>query len=340
MSNLEETKDDEGLVSFIVNIDEGLESQMEQERKTILGTSYDDGNDKYYIPKIKPSFLFRLMRTNPHHSGLPRWKARQIVKFMLPNAVIPRKELEKVLMEYEACGNGYAQKIKNKAGQVIELRYLPALNMRKMRNETNRYGWLKKDGELTPFKTDEVIHLQQHDPLDSQYGVPYWVGAVVSILLGEDVRLFPRRFFNNNATADKLIALAGATATEEEAFQRRLSETRRKGQFKTIVLGTKGNTDIDKQIKVINFGEHSAKIDYSKLAEMTATDILEAWQIRPELVGMMPGAVGGTGDIKSLQQIYYENEIEPMLEDLEEAFSVHRLKDRLRFKRRQVESND
>ncbi len=282
----------------------------------------------YYTPPVSLKGMIQLMRANPHHGTLPSLKANLLTKYMQPNAAIPLHVLRKAAIDYSCMGNCYFQCITNRMLQVIELRHLPAINMRV--KPDGRYCMLQPRGKVQDFKEGEVIHLMDYDPMQQIYGIPYWFGAVTSILLGEDSRLFPRRFFKNGAHTGNLIATSGLLPTEEKALKEKLKSTKGIGNFRSAHIGLPTG-DVDKVIKVIPIGEIGSKIEFTKLSDLSATDILEAWRIRPELAGMMPEQNHGSGDLTKIMELNYEYEIIPFQQEFQQINQYLLPRYRLRF---------
>lgn len=262
----------------------------------------------YYLPPISLSGLAKLVKANPHHGTLPFFKANLLAKYLLPHSFVTKKILRKAAIDFCTFGNAYLKIIKNVAGQTIGLTHLPAINMRRKPN--NLYCYLNKDGTITDFQLGEVIHLMDEDPEQSIYGVPYWFGALQSILLSEDARLFFRRFFKNGAKTGLAFATSGLTTKEQDKLDECITGIKEDGSFKTITLHFP-NGDIDKMIKGVPFSTDGAKIEYSKFMGISATEICEAWRIRPELAGMMPSNAGGTGDLEKIMKMYHLYELMP-----------------------------
>ncbi len=269
----------------------------------------------YYTPPVSPKGLIQLMRANPHHGTLPSFAGNLLVKYMLPNRVVTRQALKRAAIDLRSQGNCYFQAIRNRIGHIVQLLHLPAINMR--RKPENRFCQLQPNGEILDFKAEEVIQIIDYDPMQQIYGVPYWFGAVQSILLGEDSRLFPRRFFRNGAHTGNLVATSGLTPTEEKYLKSKLASTKGIGNFRSMHIGMPTG-DVDKVIKVIPIGEIGNKVEFNKLSNISATDILEAWRIRPELAGMMPENMTGSGDLGKIMELNYEYEIVPFQQEFEQ----------------------
>jgi PBSX family phage portal protein len=281
---------------------------LEHFSTTVLG---EEGED-YYEPPISFSGLAKLLRVNPQHSRLPSLVANWVVKRMKPNDLISRESVRRVVMEYCAMGNATVDLVRDRSDtkRVIAARHRPVINIRKLRRKKEQFGELN-DGKITPLKVGSIVHIKEYDLMQSIYGVPFWIGALQSILLGEDIRLFPRRFFGNGAHAKQAVITTGLGANDRKAVDSQISETRNNGQFKTIVLHM-GKGKADDLIKFIDFAENASKIEYGKLSSMTATDVLEAWGVPPELAGQMPDGPGSSRDLDKIERVFDSTIIVPI----------------------------
>jgi PBSX family phage portal protein len=283
----------------------------------------------YYSPPISLRGLLQLMRANPHHGALPSFKANLLCKYMEDNRAISRRDLKQAGIDYCAMGNAYFQAITNGFGQVIQVKHLPAVSMRVKAD--GHYCMLLQDGKRLDFKEGEVIHLKDYEPSQQVYGVPYWFGAVQSILLGEDARLFQRRFFLNGAHMGNLFATSGLTPKEEKTLKEKLESSKGIGNFRSAHVGMPTG-DVDKVIKVIPIGEFGNKVEITKYANLSASDVLEAWRIRPELAGMMPEGTGSSGDLGKIMELNYEYEVIPFQQDFQEINAYLPARLQLKFK--------
>jgi len=270
-----------------------------------------DSEMAYYMPPIPFSKLSKLIRVNPHHGALPLFKARKVASYMKPNNLISRQTIIRALVDFESTGNGFFKLERNRADQVTRINYLPTINTRRLKGD-NCYGWIQdRPKPLIKFKKDEVIHIMQHDPFQQVYGIPYWVGGLQSILLGEDVRIYMRMFFKNGGSTGDILATAGLSKTAQDIVQELMDSPTGDNRFKRLLIQLPRG-EVEKMLKVLPYSTGSEKIDYSKLAAMTSTDILEAWRIPPELAGMRPEGTATSGDLDKIKDMYYENEIVPI----------------------------
>jgi capsid portal protein len=64
---------------------------------------------------------------------------------------------------------------------------------------------------------------------------------------------------------------------------------------------------------VVPVGDVATRDEFEKIKNITDHDISTAWGTRPEVAGIMPTAVGGTGDIDKLHYWDYEVKTKPLI---------------------------
>jgi PBSX family phage portal protein len=268
----------------------------------------------FYTAPFSLQGLCDLMQTNGHHGRLPAWKAGLMLRYLRPNAIVSYGSLRNAAIDYSALGNCYFEVIRNALGQTLGLRHLPALNMRRM--SSGQYCFLQRDPvnpwyfEVKKFPKGKVIHLFEYSPITQVYGIPYWIGAMQSILMGEEARIAQRDIFKNGAYKTNILGLAGIGKEKAEEIGNKIAEKKGIAKLGTLLIDIPTNGDIDKQIKVIPVGDLT-KVDLTKIMNQSASDILEAWGIPPRLAGMLPEQSTGSSDLFKEMVMYYEYEIIP-----------------------------
>lgn len=306
--------------SMIANRWGDPESALEASRLELIHSSTLAHNGQYYEPALPFEGLARLRRINPHHSPLPEFVASWVVRYLKPHPNIKRADLKKMLIDHETMANGFLRVVRNGVGGANRLVYQPTINTRLAADAVN-YGYLKPlSFEFVPFNPGEIIHHKTHDSLQQIYGTPYWIGAMQSIMLGEDVRVFPRLFFKNGGSTGDMVITSGLFASEQKGVDNILGGIKGAGRFLRLVLQfSRGK--IDEMIKVIPYSTGSDKIDFSKLANLSSDDVLDAWGIRAELVGMTPDTPGGSGDMDKIKRLFHEGGIIPRQQALQDLLN-------------------
>jgi len=269
---------------------------------------------EYYQPPVSNRGLLSLTFANPYHGTLADFKAKMLSKYFIPNDIVARKTIINMAYEYNVFGNAYLYLKRNIAGVVVATQHIPTAIMRRV-SETE-YGYLNEHGSLIRFAAGDIWHWHDYSPDQQLYGIPYWYGALHSILLHEQTVLFPRRFFKNGGHAGHLLVTSGLMPKDEGTVKDKVKSIKGLGNFETRHIGFPAG-DIDKLIKLIPIGD-TTNIDYSKLRDACKKEVCSAWRIRPELAGMMPENTGGSGDLDKIRTMFYEDELVPYMQEFEE----------------------
>ena len=213
-------------------------------------------------------------------------------------------------LDFMVFGEAYFQRLTNVIGQVLELRHLPAINMR--RKVDGGFVMLLPNGRELEFAADEVEHVMDYDVEQDVYGVPDYLGGMHSLLLNESATLFRRRYFNNGAHAGFIFYTNDPDLSEDDEDNLRLQIESSKGvgNFRSMFVNIPNGTE--KAIQLIPVGDVATKDEFEKIKNITRADVIAAWRMNPALAGIMPENVGGFGDIEKIDRVYTNNEIRPI----------------------------
>lgn len=142
--------------------------------------------------------------------------------------------LEKVVIDYEATGNGYLEIGRTQSGAIGYIGHIPSHTMRVRKKRDGfiqfvgakpvffrRYGDQKT---RNPFNNDpnpnEIIHFKKYTPEDQYYGAPDIISALVAVAGNKYADEYNLDFFENKAVPRNLIVVRGGDFTKEH--QRKL----------------------------------------------------------------------------------------------------------------------
>lgn len=249
-------------------------------------------NGTYYSTPFSLTGLAKLRGANAYHAPLLEFKTNMILRAFKPSPVFPMAEILPFTTDFVTFMNGYVQKIKNFIGEVIRLKHLPAINMRRMK-EPDRYCMLNIDGSRTDFQAGEVIHIKNYDVAQTIYGIPSYLGAIQSMLLNEDATLFRRRYYMNGAHVGYIFYSAAANLGDEEknSIRDAVRSAKKLGNFRNLFLHIPNGRE--KDVQIIPVGDFSTKDELQKIKNISRDDIIAAHRIPPALASIVPAEARG-----------------------------------------------
>jgi PBSX family phage portal protein len=208
----------------------------------LAGAIYDSlgvwllDNGRYYETPVPFVGLARLLRANAYHGPTIEFKTMQVMRGYQASSAVPRRSMHAAAYDYFVFANAYFQKIKNWLGEVIALRHLPAINMRR-KKAPDAYCMLQIHGELVEFEKGEVLHIKNYDVGQEIYGLPGYLGAIQSMLLNEDATLFRRKYYRNGAHMGYVFFTSGDMDKEyQDILKEKIKSTKGVGNFRSLYV--------------------------------------------------------------------------------------------------------
>ncbi|SFJ07892.1 phage portal protein, PBSX family [Pseudomonas syringae] len=235
----------------------------------------------------------------------------------MPSAGLSVAEIGRAALDFMVFGEAYFYRVPNLLGQILELRHLPAINMRV--KVDGGFIQLEQNGRETEFDADEIEHVLNYDVEQNIYGVPEYLGGLQALLLNEAATLFRRRYYSNGAHAGYIFYTNDPNLTEEDEDELRAQITASKGvgNFRSMFVNIPGGSE--KAIQIIPVGDFQAKDELEKVKNITRNDVIAAWRMNPALAGIIPENSGGFGDIEKIDRVYTSNEIRPICQLFDQA---------------------
>lgn len=276
-------------------------------------------NGEYYQPPIDLQGLAKCQYANAHHGSCLKFKSNMMIKWLEPSPILSRKVAQRLAYDYLLYGNMYPKFVKNQLRQVSRIEHVLALYTRKMTKE-DRYLFLGENGQQIKFNVGEVGQIFDYDGRQTYYGVPEYFCGLQSALLNEDATLFRRKFYRNGAHMGYIFLTTDASLSSEnqKALQKQVQESKGPGNYKSLYLHMPGAShglggkDNKKPVEIIPIGDLGHKDDFEKLKMITRGEALAMHRVHAGLAAVMPDNVGGFGDLNTISQINYENEVVPL----------------------------
>lgn len=279
-------------------------------------------NGEWFEPPVPMAGLAKAYRMSPHHQSAIVFKVNQLRRHFVPSRWLDAQTHAALVLDLLQMGNFYAEELPNLAGRPMAVKRSPALHTRVGVTPGEFFfvkpGLLGLGSSLNGFHKFEtrVHHVFETDVEQEVYGVPQWMSALQSGLLGESATLFRRRYFKNGAHAGFVFYLSEPTIGEEaaKAIKDRLAKAKGVGNFKNLFIhAPNGKKD---GVQIMPIAEVAAKDEFVGIKNMARDDLLAAHRVPPQLIGVIPTNNGGFGDVRSAMDVFFWNEIAPIMEQM------------------------
>lgn len=240
--------------------------------------------------------------------------------------------LNKVAIDYEACGNAAFEVSRTADGLINGLYHVsaPTLRWAKTKDKLaqvidtkmvwfklfgdkrllNRYTGEFVKSELKPDQAaNEIIYLRQYTYKSTVYGVPEWIPAVYPMFGDYNQTIYNIDFFLNFGVPSYAVVIeGGGLQSDQQENIKEYFRTHMKGNnHKTLVMNTPKNVTV--RFEALNVGEKEASFRGYK--KDNRDEILIAHQVPPYRVGLVEqGALGGNV-AEEADKIYQSSVIQP-----------------------------
>ncbi len=271
--------------------------------------------DGYYEPPVSYVGLAQSFRANAVHSSAIYAKRNIVSSSIELGDLLSRHDLDRFLVDYFIFGVGYFLAVKNRLGQLVKLKHLPSLYMRR-REKPGLYSY-RTDSQTIDYKKESVFQVMEYDPTQEIYGIPQYFATLSSLWLNEDATLFRRKYYKNGAHSGFLLYMNNPNLTpeQEKEIKAALNSAKGLGNFKNMFVNGKGK-DKEKP-ELIPIGEISAKDEFKSMKNVTTADILSAHRIPLDLMSIVREGFAPAGDLNKVDRIFYKNEVRPIIQMLE-----------------------
>jgi PBSX family phage portal protein len=242
------------------------------------------------------------------------------------------KTLEKVVTDMQATGNGYIEVGRTVTGEIGYVGHIPSVSMRVRRLHDGyiqiiagtityfrNFGATNSNPVTDDPRPNEVIHLKEYSPLNTFYGIPDIVAAMLSLRGDQMASRYNLDYFENKAVPRYIITVKGAKLSpeaEDKLF--RFFQTGLKGQsHRTLYIPLPGDQEgnkIEFEMHPIENGVQEASFD--KYRQRNRDDILMAHQVPLSKLG---GSDGGTAAAMSQDRTFRDQVAKPLQEYIEKA---------------------
>lgn len=268
---------------------------------------YDNDYDHYTLP-IDRTALAQLVNLNAQHGGVIHARAGMVLSDFIDGG-LNHQDLRAAVMDYLIFGDAAILKLRNFWSEVTGLYVLPALFMRRRKDDD---FVILQEGEPMIYPPDDVIYMKQYDPQQQVYGIPDYIGGIHAALLNSEATIFRRRYYHNGAHPGGMLYCNDPMLTDEveDMITEKLQHSKGIGNFETLFVHIPGGDA--EGIKFIPVGDISANDEFSNVKNISAQDVLTAHRFPAGLAGIIPGNVGGLGDPLKAREAYRQDEVIPV----------------------------
>ena len=268
-------------------------------------------NGKWYEPPLSLDGLARVYRAAVHHGSAIQVKRNILRACFIPHPKLSLAEFSALALDYLIFGNCYVERIDNRLGRAMTYRRTPAKFCRRG-VEPGQFWWIPNWNTSTEFAAGSVFQVMESDVSQEIYGIPDYVASMNSSLLNESATLFRRRYYENGSHAGFIMYLTDTLQKEDDInkLRKALKDSKGPGNFRNLLLYAPGGKKDG--INLIPVAEVAAKDEFLSVKNVSRDDQLAAHRVPPQLMGVMPGNVGGFGDAEKAAQVFDCNEMESL----------------------------
>ncbi|MFS1583582.1 MAG: phage portal protein [Candidatus Arsenophonus phytopathogenicus] len=257
--------------------------------------------------------LSRIFRAAAHHSSAIYVKRNILSSTFVPHKLLSRQDFDRFALDFLIFGNAYLERRKNGLNKTISLNSIPA-KLTRRGEDLATYYLLHAGFDSVPFtfQTGQVFHLLEPDINQEIYGLPEYLAAMTAILLNESATLFRRKYYLNGSHAGYILYISDAAQNLQDIdnIREQLKSSKGLGNFRNLFLyAPNGKKD---GIQTIPLSEAAAKDEFLNIKNVSRDDMLAAYRVPPQLMGIMPQNVGGFGDVQKAANVFICNELHPL----------------------------
>lgn len=224
--------------------------------------------------------------------------------------MLRQQAFSRFVSDYLVFGNANLEKRTNRLGGILSLE--PSLAKYTRRGVDLDTYWFVKYGMTTQpyeFTRGSIFHLMELDLNQEIYGLPEYLSAIPSALLNESATLFRRKYYIIGSHAVFIMYMTDAAQNQEDVnnIRQAVESAKGPGNFRNLFMySPNGKKD---GIQIIPLSEVAAKDEFLNIKNVSRDDMMAAHRVPPQMMGIMPGKVGGFGDVEKASKVFVRNEL-------------------------------
>lgn len=281
----------------------------------LLDNMYCADNGRYFETPVDWYGLARSFGQASWHQSALYFKRNALTGCFIPHPLLSRQAFSAFVLDWFVFGNCYLERRRNRFNEPLTLRHIPAKYTRRG-SDLDTYWFIRQWKDEYEFKPGEVCHVMNPDIHQEIYGMPEYMGALLSAGLSHSADKFRKLYYENGSHAGCILYVGAAQVDQKsiEVVQKTLSEARGKGAFKNVLIHAPGGGKDG--VQLLPFSQISAKDEFLNIKSVTRDDILAAHRVPPQLMGAMPEGNGSFGDVEKAARVFAINELNPVMEAL------------------------
>lgn len=279
-------------------------------------------NGLYWEPRFDQRMLGNLLHRTPYHESAIDAKTHILlttIKLPKKGCKINPETLKRLIKDFLVFGHCYPLFDFNRRNQLLAVKHLPALAMRRGRTAEqfvylhHEQAMYSMDDTLLYTEYEEqVLHLKNYDLRQEIYGVPSYLGALDAAWLNREATLLRRRFYNNGAHLGGVFILTAADIADEDVdeLENQILAAKGVGNFKNLFMHLPGEEK--EAFRFVPVGDIAAKDDFWNIKVASRNDVLAQHRVPLVLMSIMPETTSGLGKPQDAAVVFAKNEVEPL----------------------------
>ncbi|MDX5553496.1 phage portal protein [Escherichia coli] len=279
----------------------------------LLDNMYCADNGRWYETPVDWYGLARAARQTSWHQSALYFKRNVLLGCYIPHPLLSRQDFSALALDWFVFGNAFLELRSNMLGEPLKLRHALAKYMR--RGSDLESWWYVQDGkDAFEFRPGKVCHLMNPDINQEIYGMPEYLGALLSASLSHSADMFRKLYYDNGSHAGCIIYIGAAQVNRESmgSLKETLQGARGGGAFKNVLIHAPNGGK--EGVQILPFQQITAKDEFMNVKAASRDDVLAAHRVPPQLMGAMPGEKSAFGDVEKAARVYAINELMPVME--------------------------
>lgn len=279
----------------------------------LLDNMYCADNGRWYETPVDWYGLARAARQTSWHQSALYFKRNVLLGCYIPHPLLSRQDFSALALDWFVFGNAFLELRSNMLGEPLKLRHALAKYMR--RGSDLESWWYVQDGkDAFQFRPGKVCHLMNPDINQEIYGMPEYLGALLSASLSHSADKFRKLYYDNGSHAGCIIYIGAAQVNREsmDSLKETLQGARGGGAFKNVLIHAPNGGK--EGVQILPFQQITAKDEFMNVKAASRDDVLAAHRVPPQLMGAMPGEKSAFGDVEKAARVYAINELMPVME--------------------------